>query len=234
MDADAHRVEVGEGGGLAVELAGTGDGHAELVLAQAGADIRVSSGAYVGIDPESDARGLLQAFGAGSQQLQFGFALHVKEQDFGCDGRVHLRGGFAHAGEDHALRGLFGDAHHALQLAAAHHVKAAAQRGQQAQHGEVRVGLYRIAERVRLLFKGAFVGRHARPDGRGRIHVEGRAKAAGQALDFDLITAQGAAVFAAAKGKSWRTLLDGAFADGHCFLGFHDSGFYHRRLRIVG
>ncbi len=39
VDADAHRVQVGVGCGLAIQLASPCDGHAELMLAQPGADV---------------------------------------------------------------------------------------------------------------------------------------------------------------------------------------------------
>ena len=81
--------------------------------------------------------------------------------------------GLGDTGEDDALRGHAGRGG-TKDLAARHGVGAGAGQRQRADHGQIVVGLERIAEERRLPAKGALQGREAPAHGAGRVDIDGR------------------------------------------------------------
>src|SRR5271168_2910450 len=81
VNADGGGVEPLGFRGLAVEGAGGVDVDAELVLAEAGGDVGVGLGEDVGVDAESEAGGFAEGFGAGGEEVEFGFGFYVEEED---------------------------------------------------------------------------------------------------------------------------------------------------------
>ena len=179
VDADACGLEVGKLDGAAVDVAGALDGDAELVLAQAGRDVRMRLGEDVGVDAEGDLGGLACGAGPLAEDLELGFALYVEEEDVGAEGCVHLPDLLADAGEDDAAERCWGGAADALQLAAGDDVEAAALLGEQLEDGERGVGLDCVAEGVRHRRKLCLKHAEALADGVGGVDVERRAEGLG-------------------------------------------------------
>ena len=74
----------------AVDGAGGFDVDAELVFAEAGGDVGVGFGEDVGVDAEGEAGDFAEGFGAGGEEVEFGFGFDVEEEDVGVEGGVDL------------------------------------------------------------------------------------------------------------------------------------------------
>ncbi len=90
VDGDAGGVEPLRFFCFAVDGAGGVDVDAELVLAEAGGDVGVGFGEDVGVDAEGEAGDFVAGFGAGGEEMEFGFGLDVEEEDVGVEGSVDL------------------------------------------------------------------------------------------------------------------------------------------------
>ena len=180
VDADACRLEVGELGGAAIDLAGGLDGDAELVLAEAGGDVGMGFGEDVRVDAEGDLGGLAAALARWLRIFELGFALYVEEEDVGAESCVHLPDLLAYSGEDDAAEGCGSGAADPLELSSGDDVEAAALLAEQLQDGQRGVGFDRVAERVWDARKLCLKHRYALVDGVGGVDVEGRAVGFGQ------------------------------------------------------
>ena len=124
VDGDAGGVEPLGFCGFAVDGAGGFDVDAELVLAEAGGDVGVGFGEDVGVDAEGEAGDLAEGFGAGGEEVEFGFGFDVEEEDVGVEGGVDLPDLFAYAGEDDFFEGGLVGFADALEFAAGDDVEA--------------------------------------------------------------------------------------------------------------
>ena len=131
--------------GPAVVIQGPLDIDAELILLESGGDIGMGAGVDVRIDPKGHRGLLLDETGDAVDLLQLLGGFHIEQQDAGLQGRPDLLGALAHPGIDDAPRfhpGRQGPA----QFPAGDDVRPASQAGQQAQDGQVGVGLHREAD----------------------------------------------------------------------------------------
>ena len=102
----------------------------------------------VGIDAKADRRDLACAFGDALEVLELARGLDVEAEDVQRRAPAQLLVGLADAGE-HDLARIAAGRDHARELAAGHDVEAAAQAREDVEHGEVRVGLHRVADEMR-------------------------------------------------------------------------------------
>jgi hypothetical protein len=91
-------------GSLGVEARRIRVGNAEFVLGLAGRNLGVGLGVHVGIDAQSDARGVSQPRRNLAQGVELGFRLHVESMNALCQRIGHLFPGLAHAGKNDAIR----------------------------------------------------------------------------------------------------------------------------------
>ena len=173
---------------------------AELVLAQAGGDIRMRLGKDVGIDTEGEAGLLSELGGAKGEQFQLRRALHVELQDSRRQSKVDLRHCLADAGEDNPARGLWRSGQHPFQLAAGDDVKARPALGQQLENGQRRVDLDRVADEMIPARKRLLKEFQPRNDLIAGVDIERRAIAAGQSLQRYFAAVQSAALPRMVKG----------------------------------
>ena len=190
VDAYACRLETGKLNGAAIDIAGALDGDAELVLAQAGRDIRVRLGEDVWIDAQGDLGSLARSAGALAEDFQFRFTLHVEEEDVCVEGGVDLPDLLADAGEDDAAEGCGCGAADAFELAARDDVEAATLLAEQLEDGQRGVGFDRVAESVWNRGELCLEHCYALADGVGGVDVERRAVGFGQLREVGARTGQ--------------------------------------------
>ena len=99
-------------------------------------------GVHVRVYADGHGRLLFQFAGDAIDALQLRLALHVETVNALAQGEGNLLFGFAHTGK-HAFARAASGGDDALDFAAAHGVKAAAQIRQRAHHAKVGVGLHR-------------------------------------------------------------------------------------------
>ena len=78
-----------------------GHGDAELVLGEAGRDVRVGGGVHVGVDADREARLHAAPRGQGVDERQLGFRFAIEAVNAARERVFHLGGRLAYAGEDH-------------------------------------------------------------------------------------------------------------------------------------
>ena len=181
---DAGDLDARQRGGLAVQVEGLVEGHAELVAAQAGGDVRVGVGIDVRIDAEGDGRARAHAGGHLGEAVEFGGGFHVEAADAGVQGEAHLGGGLADAGEDH-LASIAAGGQHAGQFAAGDDVEAGAQLGEYRQHAKAGVGLDGVAHQRLAQAEGALVGVEGLGQRGAGIDVGGGAELGGDVCEGD-------------------------------------------------
>ena len=181
---DARDLDGGHPGGLAVEVEGLGEGHAELVAAQAGGDVGVGVGVDVGVHAEGDRRALAELGGHVVQAVELGGGFDVEAADAGLEGEAHLVDALADAREDHLARVAAGR-QHAGQLAAGDDVEAGAELGEHRQDAQAGVGLDRVADQRLAHPEGLLVGLVGAGEGGAGIHVGGGAEALGDVGEGD-------------------------------------------------
>ena len=135
-------------------------------------------GLHVGIDAQGNARFAAETMRqrVDQRELRLGFAVEVmnaRGQRF-----ADFRGGFADARKND-LRRIASGPEDAEQFAAGDDIEARAFGCQQAQHGEISVGLDRVADRVRLLPERLIVGAEILTNRGGGIDVAGSPGAGG-------------------------------------------------------
>src|SRR5262249_2510345 len=132
-----------------VELERVFERDAELVLLASSGNVGMGLRIDVRIYPQAYAR----LFASGLRQLidpmQLGRGLDVEAQNPGLERLSDLLPALAHAGE-HAFARVCSRSQHTGQLTSRHDIEAAAEAGKQIQHGEVGIGLDRIADEVRM------------------------------------------------------------------------------------
>ena len=148
VNADAMRLEPAVVGRALVNAQRAADVDAELVLAQAGGDVGMRVGKDIGIDAQREAGADFEFARAGREQLQLRLAFHVELQNAGLEREVDLRGGFSHAGKDHAAGGIRRGGQHALQFAAGDDVETGAVLAEKLENGQRGVGLDRVADKM--------------------------------------------------------------------------------------
>src|SRR5579859_919093 len=94
-------------GGPAVKLAGVADWDPELVLTQAGGNIRMRFSRHVRIYAQGNVGYFAEFRSAGGQKLKLAFTFHVEEQDSAAQSQAQLIRGFAHAGKHYFAERLF-------------------------------------------------------------------------------------------------------------------------------
>ena len=125
------------------------DRHAELVRLEAGRNVRVALRVDVGIDAQRDARPRALRDGALIDAIELARRLDVDRQQAQRDGAIDLGGALADAGE-HDLIGAEPAAHRDVHFAERVRVGMAAERLQQADDRERRIGLERVMDGVRV------------------------------------------------------------------------------------
>ncbi len=129
VNADAVRLEPAMAGHAFVDRERLPDVDAEFVLAQAGGDVGMGLGEDVGIDAQGKARLASSAWPRARASSSSSASLSTLNSRMpALERQVDLRGGLAHAGEDHAAHSLGRGGQHALQLAAGDDVEARAAR----------------------------------------------------------------------------------------------------------
>ena len=151
VDPDRHQPAAA--GHVADQAAGHGNRHTELVVAQAGRDVRMALRVDVGIDPQRDAGGhavrrrqLVEALELARRLDVDG--VHVEGHGAGQFGRR-----LAHPGEDDLAR-REPAAQRDVDLAHRVGVDPAAERAQQADDGQRGVGLEGVVDGVRVIAEG--------------------------------------------------------------------------------
>ena len=145
MQRQPHRPDARQAGGAGVQLHRLGIGDAELVLGAPGGDLGVGAGIHVRIDAQRHAGDAPHAGGDGREHLQLLGALHVDLGDVLGQRQPQFAHGLADAGE-HDVFGRDACVAGAAQFALADHVRPGAAGGEQAQHGQVVVGLHRVMD----------------------------------------------------------------------------------------
>ncbi len=186
MDGEPQGRDAGEQGGQAVGRRRLAQIDAELVLLLAGGDLGVGQRIDIGVDPERHRRGSPELCRHRAQPMQLRHRFDVDLVDPGGERRFHLRRGLADPGKDDAL-GRHAGGERAAQLAFRDDVGAGAEAGEQAQHGEVGIGLDRIADERPLGAERAGKAAILSGEGRGRIDIEGRADRRRDASERDLL-----------------------------------------------
>ncbi|MNN06798.1 hypothetical protein D3C81_1196000 [compost metagenome] len=178
MAVDTHYIQVRQLRGAHVDRLGIGDGDAELVLFEAGGDVRVSTGVHVRVDPQRDRRNLAHLGGNHLQALKLvgGFDVEAVHADF--QGAAHVVTGLADAGEHHAISAP-ARGQDTLQFTAGDDVEACAEARQDVQHAQVGVGLDREADQAGGSFEGIGVAAVLGLDVGARVHVGRGAEAFG-------------------------------------------------------
>ena len=193
MNTDAKGLQPFVAGDALVESAGAADVDAELVLAEAGRDVGVGIGKYVGVYAQGEPRRALKFAGAGSEKRKFRLAFDVELQDACVQGEVDLRGGLANAGEDDPARRVRCGREDTLQLATGNDVEPGATVGKQLENRESRIGLDGITNEVFTGCERVLEKREALGDLVAGIYIKRGLIAAGQSGQRDLSAMQGAA-----------------------------------------
>jgi hypothetical protein len=167
--------------GLAKDSRRLFDGHAELVLAQAGGDVGMRLGIDVGIHAQRDRGPRPAGSGERRETPQLRLALDVEL----ADPRVETEGQFLvrlpHPRE-HDVLGLEARARGLFQLTARDDVGARSHGGEDLEQLDRRIGLERIADPVRHRRKCGFVGPIGGLDTFARVDVERGLELAGQSI----------------------------------------------------
>ena len=137
---DAEWFEGGRSRGVAIHFEGLRLRHAELVFLQASGDVGVCAGVHIRIDAHRHRRDDAEQLGPRLQAPQFAQALHVAAADAGLEREIQLRGGLADPGE-HRVRRRPAAPQDPFELTARNDVEPRAQALQQAEDGEIAVGL---------------------------------------------------------------------------------------------
>ncbi len=181
MAVDSQNLDVRQFGGALIQGRRLGDVHAELVVFQAGGNIRVGLGVHIRVHADGDGRFTVQFAGHQIQQFQFGGGFHIETVDVGFQGRGHFVGGFAHAGKDNFVR-IAAGTQHPFQFATGDDIEAGAAAGQYIQHRQVGVGFHRVAHLMRVVAEGFIERQIVTLQSRPGIQVERRAEAVRQLL----------------------------------------------------
>ncbi len=174
MAAHALGGQIGEGARPLIDRARPLDGDAELVLAEAGGDVGMGGGVHIRVDANRKAGFDAAPRRHGVEQRQLGFGFAVETVNAVAERVLDFRGGLAHA-RKHDSRRVSAGGQHARQLAARNDVETGSGFGQQRQHPERRIRLYRVANRVRQRAEGLVIGAVIGQDGLAGIDVGGRA-----------------------------------------------------------
>src|SRR5258708_19099496 len=190
MNAHAGNVEISCARRLGVKRPGIAEGHAKLMFAQAGRDVRMGVGRNIRVHPQRNRGSGAESGGTFRQRPQFRFALYVEEQNASLQrSRQCLE--WCASGRENSFPGRSTvRCQHAFQFAAGDHVKAAALFCQQAQDAQVRVSFYGIADGVRYLAKRSVECVVSLLDHRGRIDIKGRPVSLDKCGQRDLIAMQ--------------------------------------------
>jgi len=138
--------------------------HAEFMAMMPGGNVRVAAGENVRIDANRGGYFLAARFHVArsfvEKNLEFGFGFDVEEQDSAARAFAGIANrfadffaGFADAGENNAAAGN-GDTAQAVQLSARDDIEAAAQAGEDLQHGEIGIGFCGVTQHVRKFSEG--------------------------------------------------------------------------------
>ena len=131
-------------------------------------------GVHIGVHPQGYAGRAVEAGGHVVQPLQLRLGFHVEAKDVRLQRPDHFLGRLAHPGK-HDLAGIAAGPEHALQFTAGDDIETGTQPGQQAQYGEIGVGLDRVADQMILAGEGQIEGTPGALDGRPGIDIAGRA-----------------------------------------------------------
>ena len=174
MDGEPDDVDAVHGGGAAMDFAGAGPRHAELVFALAGGDLGVGAGVDIGVDADGDRRRDAPGPRHLVEGLEFGLRFDVDLQHAGGQRPGHLVPRLADAGEDD-FAGRHAGGQGALELAARNHVGAGAEARQGAEDGDIGIGLHREAYQGVEPREGVGEDRVVTLQGRRRVAIERRA-----------------------------------------------------------
>src|SRR5271170_3429887 len=94
------------------------------MFAEAGGDVGVGFGKNVWVDAEGEAGYFAEGFGAGGEEMEFGFGFNVEEEDVGAERGVDLPELLAYAGEDDFFEGRLVGFADALEFATGDDVEA--------------------------------------------------------------------------------------------------------------
>ena len=131
-------------------------------------------GVDVGVDAQADRRDVAARRATSASTLELGVALDVEAA--GCRRRAHGASRRASCRRPRRRpRRIAAGRQHALELAARDDVEAAAGARERLQHGQVGVGLHRVADQVVAPGERALVGGERRQHGAARIDVQRRA-----------------------------------------------------------
>ena len=147
MHIDADNLQPRQIGRHGIDLAGAGDGDAELVFAFASGDLGVGFRIDIGVHADGDRRDLAQFTRHDIKQDHLRLALDVELTNAARQSQFDLFAGFADAGKDDPV------ARHACRLGPAvfparDHIHPRARLRQRAQHGLVGIGLHRVADQM--------------------------------------------------------------------------------------
>ncbi len=161
--------------GQPIQLSCGAKRHTELVVLQSGRDVGMGLRINIGVDPDGDGRALSHLPGDRLDAPQLRCRLDVEAQDLRRQRLADLGARFADTGKHHLARISTG-CDHTRQFAPGHDVEAGTEPGQYPKHGEVRIGLERVADQriatgasVPELLVGVF-DRRARVDVARRAH----------------------------------------------------------------
>jgi hypothetical protein len=178
MAIDADHAQLRHGRRASIDGLRVMDVDAELVLAQAGGDVRMRASVHVGIHAQRDRRLQAQLGGHRGDAIELWFGFDVEAADADRQGTADLLGTLADPGEDHPRRVAAGR-QHALQLAHRDDVETGAEPRQHIQHRQVGVGLDREADQMRAPGKGPVEGVPMALQRRARVDVAGGAETLG-------------------------------------------------------
>jgi len=174
MNMEPDEIEPLAPRGAPADVARRGEGHAELVGAQAGRNVRMAPGVDVGVHAQRDARPRFAGRRQAIDPVQFPFGFGVDRLHTEVDGLHQFSFSLADAGEDDVGRneaGAQGD----VDLAAGVRIGLRAEPAQQPRDRQRRIRLQGIVQGVRIRHEGRIDLAIAGDDGFGAVDVEGGA-----------------------------------------------------------
>ena len=143
----AAQTEVGQSAGTGIDFLDLLEGDAEFVFVSARGDLGVRAGIHVWVNPHGHRRHFLQPPADAVDTFQFRFALDVERINAAAQREFDFLFGLADTGEGAFLRRT-ARRNNPAEFAFAHDVESAAEVGERAQHGEIRVCLDGVADEV--------------------------------------------------------------------------------------
>ena len=136
----------------------------------------------VRVHPQADRSDLARFAGHLVEARKFACGFDVEAKNAGGERRAHFRRGLADTGKHDLLR-LAAGLEHARKFAAGDDVEAAAEPGEHVEHGQIRIGFDRVANKVIAARQRLIVGAVGGLQRGARVYVAGRAARLGDAIE---------------------------------------------------